>query len=93
MYRADAHDIAEAAALSLTQPGHSGKTDSLVGPRAWTSTEIAEMLTRHPGKPVIYTGDDPQSRVAQMRAFLHSWPIRDLEIMFQCFLDNGLLAS
>lgn len=92
-HRVDVRDIAEAAAISLTQPGHSGKTYSLVGPRAWTGTEIAAMLTGHLGKPVIYTGDDLQSWAAQMRAFLPGWLVRDLEIMFQYFLDNGLLAT
>jgi len=28
-----------------------------------------------------------------MRAFLPGWLVRDLEIMFQYFLDNGLLAT
>ncbi len=91
--RVDVRDIAEAAAISLTQPGHSGKTYSLVGPRAWTGAKIAEMLTGHLGKTVIYTGDDLQSWAAQMRAFLPGWLVRDLEIMFQYFLDDGLLAT
>jgi uncharacterized protein YbjT (DUF2867 family) len=50
MHRVDVRDIAEAAAIALTQPGHSGKIYSVVGPRAWTGAEIAATLTRHLGK-------------------------------------------
>ena len=93
MHRVDVRDIAEAAAIALTQPGHSGKTYSLVGPRAWTGAEIAEMLSRHLGKRVAYAGDDLKAWTAQMRAFMPNWLVRDLEIMFQHFLDHGLLAT
>lgn len=93
MHRVDVRDIAEAAAIALTEPRHSGKTYSLVGPRAWTGTEIAEMLTRHLGKPVMYVGEDLKAWVAQVRAFMPGWLVRDLEIMFQHFLKDGLLAT
>jgi uncharacterized protein YbjT (DUF2867 family) len=91
--RVDVRDIAEAAAIALTQPGHAGMTYSLVGPRAWTGTQIAETLTRHLGKPVMYIGDDLKAWSAQMRAFMPGWLVRDLEIMFQHFLTAGLLAT
>ena len=93
MHRVDVRDIAEAAAIALTQSGHSGKTYSLVGPRAWTGAEISEMLTRHLGKPVLYVGDDLKAWAAQVRAFMPGWLVRDLEIMFQHFLNAGLLAT
>ncbi len=93
MHRVDVRDIAEAAAIALTEPGHSGKTCSVVGPRAWTGAEIAELLTRHLGKPVIYAAEDLQAWAAQMRAFMPGWMVRDLQIMFQHFLNEGLLAT
>jgi uncharacterized protein YbjT (DUF2867 family) len=92
-HRVDVRDIAEAAAISFTQPGHSGKTYSLVGPRAWMGTKIAEMLTEHLGNTVIDTGDDLQSWAAQMRAFLPGWLDRDLKIMFQYFLAHATCAE
>lgn len=93
MHRVDVRDIAEAAAIALTQAGHSGKTYSVVGPRAWTGDEIAAMLTRHLGKPVHYAGDDLQAWAAQLRAFMPGWKVRDLEIMCQHFIAHGLLAT
>jgi len=91
--RVDVRDIAEAAAIALTQVGHSGKTYSIVGPHAWTGAETAAMLSRHLGKPVIYVGDDLKGWVAQMRPFMPGWLLRDLEIMFQFFLNKGLAAT
>ncbi|MGA7409370.1 MAG: NmrA family NAD(P)-binding protein [Bryobacteraceae bacterium] len=91
--RVDVRDIAEAATITLTQSGHSGKTYSLVGPKAWTSPETVELLTRHLGKPVLYVGDDLKAWAAQMRAFMPGWLVRDLEIMFQYFMTEGLLAT
>ena len=93
MHRVDVRDIAEAAAIALTQSGHSGNTYSLVGPRAWTGAEISELLTRHLGKPVLYVGDDLKAWAAQMRTFMPGWLARDLEIMYQHFLNSGLLAT
>ncbi len=93
MSRVDVRDIAEAAAIALTQTGHAGTTYSLVGPRAWTGAQIAETLTRHLGKPVVYVGDDLKAWSAQMRAFMPGWLVRDLEIMFQHFLTAGLLST
>jgi len=93
MHRVDVRDIAEAAAIALTQPGHSGRTYPIVGPRAWTGAGISEMLTRHLGKTVIYAGDDLKAWAAQMRAFMPGWLVRDLEIMFEYFLNAGLLAT
>ena len=93
MHRVDVRDIAEAAAIALTETGHSGKTYSIVGPRAWTGAETAEMLTRHLGRPVHYSGDDLTAWAGQMRAFMPGWLVRDLEIMFQHFLCEGLLAT
>ena len=93
MHRVDVRDIAEAAAIALTQPGHSGKTYSIVGPRSWTGQEIAAALSQHLGKPVAYTGEDLAGWVAQVRAFMPGWLLRDLEIMCKHFQDHGLLAT
>lgn len=93
MHRVDVRDIAEVAAIALTETGHSGKTYSVVGPRAWTGAEIAGALTQHLGKPVNYVGDDLKAWAAQMRAVMPGWLLRDLEIMFQYLLNTGLVAT
>jgi uncharacterized protein YbjT (DUF2867 family) len=93
LHRVDVRDIAEAAAIALTQPGHSGRTYSLVGPRSWTGPQTAECLARHLGNPVSYGGDDLIALAASLRAFMPGWLVRDLVIMFAHFQRKGLLAT
>jgi uncharacterized protein YbjT (DUF2867 family) len=48
----DLADVAEAAAVVLTEPGHLGATYELAGPEALSQTEVAEILSRQLGRPV-----------------------------------------
>jgi NAD(P)H dehydrogenase (quinone) len=53
-------DLAEAAALVLTEDGHSGRAYDFTG-RLWTYPQLAEVLTRVSGRTVTYrevTDDD-----------------------------------
>jgi nucleoside-diphosphate-sugar epimerase len=93
IHRVDVRDIAEAAAIALTEPGHAGKTYSIVGPRSWTGAEVAALLSAHLGKPVAYTGDDLKEWANQTRPYVPNWLLRDLELMYEHFLKFGLLAS
>jgi len=45
-------DVAEAAAVVLTEPGHLGATYELAGPEALTQTQVAEILSKHLKRPV-----------------------------------------
>jgi uncharacterized protein YbjT (DUF2867 family) len=48
----DLLDVAEAAAIVLSQPGHLGATYQLVGPEVLTQVEVAEILSRQLGRQV-----------------------------------------
>jgi uncharacterized protein YbjT (DUF2867 family) len=48
----DLEDVAEAAAVVLTSPGHEGATYELCGPEAIAVTGIADSLERQLGRPV-----------------------------------------
>jgi uncharacterized protein YbjT (DUF2867 family) len=48
----DLEDVAEAAAVVLTEPGHVGATYELVGTEAMSQTEVATILGQHLGRPV-----------------------------------------
>ena len=48
----DLEDVAEAAAVVLTEPGHVGAIYELVGTKAMSQTEIATILGQHLGLPV-----------------------------------------
>jgi uncharacterized protein YbjT (DUF2867 family) len=48
----DLDDVAKAAAIVLTEPGHIGATYELAGPEALSQVEVAEILSRRLGRPV-----------------------------------------
>lgn len=48
----DLEDVAAAATVVLTQPGHAGATYELAGAEILTQTEVAAILSRQLGRPV-----------------------------------------
>jgi uncharacterized protein YbjT (DUF2867 family) len=56
----DAQDVADAAAVVLTEDGHDGHTYTLSGPTAPTYAEIAETLSVLTGRHVDYHDLSPQ---------------------------------
>lgn len=48
----DLADVAAAAAIVLTEPGHQGAIYELAGPDVLTQAEVAAILSRHLGRPV-----------------------------------------
>ena len=52
MSMVDLEDVAQVAAVVLTQPEHAGATYELVGEEAMTQTEVAEVLSQQLDRPV-----------------------------------------
>jgi len=52
MSMVDLEDVAEAAAVVLTEPDHLGATYELAGPEVLTQSQIAEILSKHLERPV-----------------------------------------
>jgi uncharacterized protein YbjT (DUF2867 family) len=82
----DEEDVAEVAALALTEDGHDSKKYVLTGPKAVSYPEIADALTSKLGKTVKYIDIDPaQAKQAMVAAGLPDWvadfinDLRDLE--------------
>jgi uncharacterized protein YbjT (DUF2867 family) len=93
MNRVDVRDIAEAAAISITQPGHAGRTYSLVGPEAVTGASTAATYAKRAGRPVHYVGGDLAAWAAAASAQMPAWMVLDLKIMYAHFLEHGLTAT
>jgi uncharacterized protein YbjT (DUF2867 family) len=91
--RVDVRDIAEAAAITLTTPGHEGQTYNVVGPQAHTGISTAEVWSRALGKPVAYGGNDLNAWEQQSLQFLPAWMVFDFRLMYEFFQDKGLKAS
>jgi uncharacterized protein YbjT (DUF2867 family) len=89
----DIRDIAEAAAISLTEEGHDGQTYDLVGPTLINGPENAALWSRLLGKQIKYTGHDFDQWEQQMRKTAPSWSAYDLRMMFQGYFDRGFQST
>jgi uncharacterized protein YbjT (DUF2867 family) len=58
----DIRDLSEASALVLRDPALHGKTYDLSGPDAYTSPEIAGLLSRVLGRDISYVAVSPEER-------------------------------
>ncbi|HJR59842.1 MAG TPA: NmrA family NAD(P)-binding protein [Vicinamibacterales bacterium] len=91
--RVDVRDIAEAAAIALTQPGHEAQTYDLVGPTSETGESTAKVWSTVLGKPIAYAGDDLQAWAKQQLQYLPDWQVFDFGEMYAFFQQHGLTAS
>jgi uncharacterized protein YbjT (DUF2867 family) len=91
--RVDVRDIAEAAAIALTTPGHEGQTYSVVGPQVHTGKSTAEVWSRALGKTVVYGGNDLDAWEQQSLEFLPAWMVFDFKLMYAFFQGKGLKAT
>lgn len=90
--RVDVRDIAEAAAVALTEDGHDGETYDLVGPDVWTGEGTAALWGDVMGREIAYGGDDLDAWEQQSLAFLPDWMVYDFRIMYAYFQREGLRA-
>jgi uncharacterized protein YbjT (DUF2867 family) len=89
----DVRDIAEAAAIALTTPGHEGKVYNLNGPDAISGPSAAAIWSEILGKEVRYTGADMDAFEAGTRKRGPSWSAFDIRMMFQGYLERGFIAE
>jgi uncharacterized protein YbjT (DUF2867 family) len=88
----DVRDIAELAALSLTEEGHAGKTYDLVSSEMLSGPAAAATWSKVLGKKITYAGHgDFDGFEAQLRnTGMPSWIAYDLRVMFQGYVERGL---
>jgi uncharacterized protein YbjT (DUF2867 family) len=91
--RVDVRDIAELAAIALTQAGHEGRTYEVVGPRALTGAQVADLWSRALGRKVAYAGDDLDAWEKQSLQYLPAWIVYDFRLMYRHFQEKGLRGS
>jgi uncharacterized protein YbjT (DUF2867 family) len=89
----DIRDIAEAAAISLTEDGHDGQTYDLVGPALVNGPGNAEVWGKLLGKEVKYTGHNFDQWEQTMRGKVPAWMAFDLRMMFQGYFDRGFAST
>jgi NAD(P)H dehydrogenase (quinone) len=90
----DLEDVAAAAAIVLTEPGHAGATYELAGPEALSQTEMATLLGQELGRPV-------HARVVSLAAWEHSarasglgdYQVQTLVEMFRYYQRYGFWGN
>ena len=63
----DAEDIADVAFAALTEPGHSGQTYALTGPRAMTFADAFAAIAAATGQPLRLETVTPQDYAAELQ--------------------------
>ncbi len=90
---ADVRDIAEAAAISLTEDGHEEQTYDIVSSSLISGPGNAALWSRLLGKQIKYTGHDFDQWEKTMRGRMPGWSAFDLRMMLQGYFDRGFAAT
>ena len=90
---ADIRDIAEAAAISLTEEGHDGQTYDIVSLSLISGPGNAAIWSKLLGKEIKYAGHNFDQWEQDMRANMPSWSAYDLRMMFQGYVDRGFAST
>jgi uncharacterized protein YbjT (DUF2867 family) len=90
---ADMRDIAEAAAISLTEEGHEEQTYDIVAPSLISGPGNAALWSKLLGKEIKYIGHDFDQWEKGMRARMPSWNAFDLRMMLQGYFDRGFAST
>jgi uncharacterized protein YbjT (DUF2867 family) len=87
----DIRDLAEAAAISLTEDGHNGKTYDLVSSEMLRGPDAAATWSKLLRKKIAYAGHaDFDGFETQLREKgSPSWLAYDLRVMYQGFVERG----
>lgn len=90
----DLDDVAAAAAIVLTEPGHTGATYELAGTEAMTQVEVAEVLSRQLGRPVHAEAMPVETWERQARAVgMGDYQRETLVKMFRYYERFGLRGN
>ena len=94
MSMVDLEDVAEAAAVVLTEHDHLGATYELAGPEALTQTQVAEILSKHLKRPVRaeHLTIEAWTRQAQASG-MGEYQIETLVKMFHYYARHGFWGN
>jgi uncharacterized protein YbjT (DUF2867 family) len=94
MSMVDLEDVAQAAAVVLTEPGHLGATYELAGPEVLTQTQVAKTLSKHLKRPVRAEQITIEAWVRQAQTSgMGEYQIKTLIKMFQYYDRNGFWGN
>jgi uncharacterized protein YbjT (DUF2867 family) len=89
----DVRDIAEVAALALTDPAHAGRVYDLTGPGALAFPDVAATLSNVLGRPVAYVPVPVEAAVQGMLAGeMPAWNAREVGELLKAFQEPQYAA-
>ncbi|WP_165969217.1 NmrA family NAD(P)-binding protein [Actinomadura sp. KC06] len=91
--RVDVRDVAEAAAIVLTTPGHHGETYVVSGPEALTGQAVTDIWSRALGVEIAYVGDDLASCSMILNEMMPQHLARDIWLTYEHYDRHGQAAS
>lgn len=91
--RVDIRDVAEAAAIALTEGGHDGAEYPLHGPDVLTGEAVAATFSAHLGREIRYGGNDLEQWAKQAQHMMPEWMVKDLRVMYEYYQRCGLRAG
>jgi uncharacterized protein YbjT (DUF2867 family) len=89
----DSRDVAEAAAVALSEQGHEGQTYDLVSSSQISGPGNAALWSTALGKPVNYTGHDFDAWEKQMSTQLPGWMAYDMRTMLEGYVERGFAST
>jgi uncharacterized protein YbjT (DUF2867 family) len=89
----DTRDVAEAAAVALSEQGHEGQTYDLVSSSQISGPGNAALWSKALGKQVNYTGHDFDAWEEQMSTQLPGWMAYDMRTMLEGYVERGLAST
>jgi NAD(P)H dehydrogenase (quinone) len=85
-------DLAEAAAVVATTPGHENKVYELTGPSAWSFDELAALATQASGKPLAHKSIPGPELVEILSGVVPSF-MAELYVDIYVNISHGALAA
>jgi uncharacterized protein YbjT (DUF2867 family) len=89
----DSRDVAEAAAVALSEQGHEGQTYDLVSSSQISGPGNAALWSKALGKQVNYTGHDFDAWEEQMSTPLPGWMAYDMRTMLEGYVERGFAST
>jgi uncharacterized protein YbjT (DUF2867 family) len=89
----DLDDVAEAAAVVLTEDEHDGASYELCGPHVVTVADVAALAARAAGRPLTAVRTDPSAWLVGPGAALPIYARHALHAMFLAYDADGLVGG
>jgi uncharacterized protein YbjT (DUF2867 family) len=94
MCMVDLEDLAEAASIILTSPGHTGATYELCGPENLSLSEMIAAMEQHFGREIKVETPQDEMFAAQLKKLgVGDYQVNTLIKMFQHYNEHGFIGN